>query len=134
MHFLTELVLAAPASGLPSLLTAFASQACMVCADAGAVMEPSANTDTNTANANTFIVFPPSLSSNAHLRQALAREALGSRRGHGATRRGLRCRLRRATRHCASPRGWAPARNIARSACERCAKYPDRRSDYSPNR
>ena len=51
MHLLIDEVLAAPERGFPSLLTAFASQADMDCADAGAVIEPIANKDTNTAAA-----------------------------------------------------------------------------------
>jgi len=54
MHFLIEDALAAPESGLPSLLTALASQAEVDCAAAGAVIEPKANSETSRAPAISF--------------------------------------------------------------------------------
>lgn len=59
MHFFTELVLAAPESGLPSLLMAFASHADIDCADAGAVIGPSAKAETTAARMIDFITPPP---------------------------------------------------------------------------
>jgi hypothetical protein len=51
-HFLIALVLAAPASGLPSLLTALVAHDC-------AAADPIAKDITSSARARRFIAFPP---------------------------------------------------------------------------